>query len=158
MRWLLFCLGLVIFTCVTARAQQQENKLVDRLLRPDTTLSNPAQNKKFNAVEGTSIDRKFEAKQFYAGTTRPTKSFWGAKSYPSKNFGTARYARAESVASGQAGAKFAKANARFETNKSSLVHSSSFAGKSAKRAVMRTTGPSWARARARSSSASRIIP
>ena len=129
MRWFLLLLGLVIST---ARAQEQENNLVNRLLRPDTSLSNSAQNKKFTAVEGTSVDKKFGAKEFYSGDARPTKSFWGAKSFLSKTFGTGKYARAEAAANAKANAELAYASREFETKKSSLASSSPFAGKSAK--------------------------
>jgi hypothetical protein len=49
---------LIAISCL--RAQDQEHKLVDRLLRPDMTLQNSEQNKKFIA-DGTSIDKKARA-------------------------------------------------------------------------------------------------
>ncbi len=127
MRWLFLLLSLTIFSSF-AQAQEQENKLVDRLLRPNMSLANSAQNKKFTAVEGTSVERKFETKQFYSGKERPAKSFWGAKSFLSKTFGTGKHARAEAAAQAKANAEIAYAS-QFASKKSSIARESSFAEK-----------------------------
>jgi len=129
-RWFFVLLGLTIFSSF-AQAQEQENKLVDRLLRPNMELSNPAQNQKFTAVEGTSVDKKFEAKQFYSGQERTTKTFWGAKSFLSKAFGASKYARAEAAANAKANAEIAYAS-QFATKESALARKSSFAEKKAR--------------------------
>ena len=131
MRWGIFLLSLIIFASA-ARAQEQEGKLVDRLLRPNMELSNSAQDKKFNAVEGTPVDRKFAAKNFYSGQERPTKSFAGTKSFFSKVFGPGKSAREESMASYKANADLAYASTEFKTNQSALVRKSSFADKKVK--------------------------
>lgn len=45
-------------------AQEQERKLLDRLLRPDMTLANPAQKKQF--VAGAArVDRQASSRSFY---------------------------------------------------------------------------------------------
>jgi hypothetical protein len=128
-RWCLLFFGLTI-GCSHLQAQEQENKLIDRIMRPNMALANPAQNKKFAAVEGTSVDKKFEAKQFYSGDTKTTKSFWGAKSFLSKTFGTGKFARAEAAANAKANADLAYASTQFQDKKSSLARTSSEAGKS----------------------------
>lgn len=106
--------------------------MVDRLLRPNMELSNAAQNKSFTAVEGVSVDKKFNAKEYYSGNERSTKSFWGAKSFLSKSFGTGKYARAEAAANYRRNAEVAYASTEFQTKKSSLIHESSFAKKKVK--------------------------
>ena len=58
------------FTATVAQAQEQESKMMDRMMRPNMELANPAQNKKFIAVEGDSVEKKFEAKEFYSGQER----------------------------------------------------------------------------------------
>ncbi len=126
---LLFCLLCLTIAASVARGQEQENKLVDRLLRPNLELSNSAQNKKFVAVEGTSVDKKFVAHEFYAGKRTSDKSFWGARSFLSKSFGTGKYARAEAAANAKASAELAFASTQFATKKSSLVRKSSAVGK-----------------------------
>jgi hypothetical protein len=85
MRWIFLSLGLMGFAA-TAWAQEQENKLIDRLLRPNMSLSNSAQDKKFNTVDGTPIDKKSDAKSFYSGDHATTKSFTGGKRFSSKKF------------------------------------------------------------------------
>jgi hypothetical protein len=130
-RSLLLLFSVLIFASA-AQAQEQEGKLVDRLLRPNMELSNPAQNKSFSAVEGTSINKKFNAKEFYSGPERPLKSFWGAKSFLSKTFGTGKYARAEAQANFKHNADVAYASTEFTTKQSSLIRESSFARKKVK--------------------------
>ncbi len=103
--------------------------MLDRMMRPNMELNNSAQNKKFTAVEGVSVDKKFQAKEFSAATAQSSKSFWGAKSFLSKTFGTGKYARAEAAANAKAAAELASATTEFQTGKSSLVKRSSFAEK-----------------------------
>jgi hypothetical protein len=66
----LFLLGAL--SCL--RAQDQERKLVDRLLRPDMTLQNNEQKKKFIA-DGTSINKKANVGTFYAEKKSNSKRF-----------------------------------------------------------------------------------
>ena len=129
MRIFLLFLGLTACSGL-ARAQDQENKLVDRLLRPDMTLANSAQNKKFTGTAGTPIDKKFVAKSFYAGDEPTTKSFTGEKDFSAKGFATKKFTRAERAANTRANNEFA--NAEFPTRKSSLIRTASDEGKVAK--------------------------
>ena len=89
------------------------------------TLANSAQDKKFVAVGGTSVDKKFEANSFNGGHEANTKSFAGSKSFLSKIFGTNRYARAEVAANAKTNAEMAYANSQVATNESSLMRKSS---------------------------------
>lgn len=130
MRWLP-TLCLLLFATAVVQAQDQESRMLERMMRPNMDLSNPAQDKKFTAVEGTSVDKKFEAKQFYSGHEPVTKSFLGTRSFLSKAFGTGKYARAETAASYRRNAHLAFASTEFQTQKSALVKQSSFAKKSA---------------------------
>lgn len=59
----------------TAGAQTQEKKLVDRLLRPDTSMVNPAQEKKFAATGGVSFEKRIPARSFYVREKTLTKPF-----------------------------------------------------------------------------------
>ena len=131
MRWILFPLCLTIFA-FPAHAQVQERKLADRLMEPDMSLANSAQDKKFVAVEGTSVDKKFEAKSFSTGHEANTRSFGGEKSFLSKIFGTRKYARAEAAANAKTNAESAYANTKFATHESSLVRQSSDSDKQSK--------------------------
>jgi hypothetical protein len=59
-----------------ARAQDQESKLVERLLKPDMTLQSTAQNKKFIA-DGASINKRATVGAFYVQKKSSSKSFYG---------------------------------------------------------------------------------
>jgi hypothetical protein len=130
-RWIFLLLCLTNFA-VPARAQEQEKKLADRLLRPDMSLANPAQDKKFLAVGGTSVDKKFVANSFSTGSAATGKSFGGTKSFFSRVFGTRTFTRTEAAASAKANAEIAYANTQFATRESSLVRSASDTDKPAR--------------------------
>lgn len=67
-------LVLAALSCV--RGQDQERKLLDRLLKPDMTLQNDAQHKKFIA-DGTSINKRATVRTFYMQKKSNQKSFAG---------------------------------------------------------------------------------
>lgn len=74
-----------------ARGQEQERKLVDRLLNPDMELQNKAQEKKFIADHGGSMDKRATAGSFYVQEKKNTKEFGGtrkaaARDFPSQDF------------------------------------------------------------------------
>jgi hypothetical protein len=114
----------------SARSQEQEKKLEDRLLRPDMTLANPAQNKTFPGAGVMPADKQFVAKSFDAGSGRPTKSFFDRKEFSVRDFETSKFGRAERVADTRAGPSYA--NAGFFTAQSSLIRTAPEGGKSAK--------------------------
>jgi len=71
-------------------AQEQERKLVDRLLSPDTKLSNSDQNKKFNG--GTEAPtRSASTKTFYVSEKKLTKTFVSDRQAPTSTFSTRSY-------------------------------------------------------------------
>ncbi|MEO5717849.1 MAG: hypothetical protein ABIR29_04675 [Chthoniobacterales bacterium] len=125
----LLCLFCLTIGVTGARAQEQENKLVDRLLKPDMTLSNPAQNKQFNGTGTTPLDKKFEAKSFYSGNETRTKSFSSGQGVSVKDFQAAKFTRAEKVARASGEPAFAKV--KFATGASALVRTASDEGKAA---------------------------
>ena len=67
------------------RAQDQERKLVDRLLRPDTTLGSSEQKKKFIA-DGTSINKKARVGTFYVEKKSKSKTFSGTRELSTQQF------------------------------------------------------------------------
>jgi hypothetical protein len=73
----------LVFPCV--QAQDQESKLVDRLLRPDMTLRNKAQNKQFMA-DGASINKKATVGTFYVQKKSNSKSFTGTRDFSAQQF------------------------------------------------------------------------
>jgi len=106
--------------------------MVDRLMEPDMTLANSAQNKKFVAVEGTSVDKKFETNSFSGAHETTSKTFGGTRGFFSKIFGTHRYARSGAAANAKTNAEMAYANAQFTTHESSLIRQSSDSDKHSK--------------------------
>ncbi len=88
---------LLVLLCLTILgppllAQEQERKLVDRLLRPDLSLSNPAQNKRFSGTDATPVHREFLAKPFYAGREYSAQRYSGLIDFLAKKFGTRSFA------------------------------------------------------------------
>jgi hypothetical protein len=67
------------------RAQDQERKLVDRLLRPDMTLQNSEQKKKFIA-DGTSINKKASVGTFYVEKKTSAKTFSKQREFSTRQF------------------------------------------------------------------------
>jgi hypothetical protein len=90
------CLGiLVALSCIYA--QDQESKLVDRLLRPDTTLRNKAQNKQFTA-DGASINKKASVGTFYVQKKSNAKSFAGTRDFSAQQFNSQSFNGTRSAA------------------------------------------------------------
>ena len=93
------------------------------------SLSNAAQDKKFNAVDGTPVDKKFVAKSFDSGEQATTKSFTDGKSFSSKKF------RAKKLSWGEVSEYFCgtkvvpDARKQFATKESSTVRTASEGGK-----------------------------
>jgi hypothetical protein len=67
------------------RAQDQERKLIDRLLRPDMTLQSREQKKKFIA-DGTSINKKANVGSFYVDKKSNSKTFSGTRDFSTQQF------------------------------------------------------------------------
>lgn len=130
MHWLLLLVSLTICSSA-ARAQEQENKLMDRLLRPDMSLANSAQDKKFTGTGATSVEKKFLAREFYSGHERTTKSFLDTRHFAARKFEGKKYSRTEKTANAKA-TELTYAKTKFQTRDSSLVRTSSAEGKVAK--------------------------
>ena len=87
-----------VWTLLTAalccvHAQDQEKKLVDRLLKPDMTLQNDAQNKKFVGDGSASINKRANVGSFCVHQKPRSKSFSGTRNFSTTQF----YSQAYSV-------------------------------------------------------------
>jgi hypothetical protein len=71
----------------SAGAQEQEHKLVERLLKPDTALQNHAQNKKFKFANA-SIDKRAQVGAFYVQEKSRPKSFTAVRGFGTRGFGS----------------------------------------------------------------------
>ena len=76
----------LLMICVSPmNAQEQERKLVDRLLKPDTTLQDSAQNKKFVA-DRTLVDKRAHVSTFYLQKKATDKNFSGTRDLSTQPF------------------------------------------------------------------------
>ena len=90
-------LGLAFLALATASyAQEQERKLVDRLLSPNTKLANPDQNKKFTGGSETPT-RSAATKSFYVSEKNLSKTFVVDRSAPTTSFRTRNYSTQAAV-------------------------------------------------------------
>jgi len=78
--WLLV---LAALPCV--RGQDQERKLIDRLLKPEMTLQNDAQHKKF-VSDGASMNKRATVGTFYVQKKSNQKNFSGTGQFSTQEF------------------------------------------------------------------------
>jgi hypothetical protein len=76
-----------------ALAQEQEGKLLDRLLRPDVGMQNIAQHKHFT-VGGNQIDKQAVAAPFHFQEKSTAKTFADAREFGATNPFATRHSRA----------------------------------------------------------------
>jgi hypothetical protein len=74
-----------------ASGQDQERKLVERLLKPDLTLQNEAQNKKFTGDGSASINKRANVRTFYAQQKTRSKSYSGTRDFATSQFYSQTY-------------------------------------------------------------------
>jgi len=72
---MIVAIGTLFIGISTALAQEQEGRLMDRLLKPNASLANPAQNKKFSGDHATSFDKTARTHNFYSSRKSPAKTF-----------------------------------------------------------------------------------
>jgi hypothetical protein len=82
---------LLLIGLSTLCAQDQERKLVDRLLKPDMTLQNGAQNKKFVADESSPMSKSAAVRTFYVQKKPRSKNFSGTQSFYTAQFNSWSY-------------------------------------------------------------------
>lgn len=79
-------------------AQEQESKLVDRLLKPNTSLSNSAQNKKFVATGTVPIEKRVPSRSFYSPEKSLTRKFAGEQAFTPRQFAARHFRSGDSAA------------------------------------------------------------
>lgn len=80
-------IALLACSVSSAPAQEQERKLLDRILKPDTSLQNSAQGKQFVA-SGNVTAKQARTRTFYVGNLFRQKQFSGTTNYKAKAFST----------------------------------------------------------------------
>jgi hypothetical protein len=91
----LLALCLVVLLVSLALGQDQEQKLVDRLLKPDMTLQNTEQNKRFVA-DRTLVDKHAPVSAFYLQKKSNEKNFSGTRDFSAQSFKDQRTTPAQS--------------------------------------------------------------
>lgn len=84
-------MAFLVFLSRIGFAQDQERKLIDRLLRPDMELKNDAQDKKFVA-DRSSIHKQASVGTFYVEQKSKAKAFTGTRELSAPKYGTADFA------------------------------------------------------------------
>jgi len=82
---------LLLAILCSASAQDQEKKLVDRLLKPDMTLQNDAQNKNFVGNGSASINKRANVETFYVHRKPRSKDFSGTRDFSTTQFYSQTY-------------------------------------------------------------------
>jgi len=100
-----------------ASAQEQEGKLVDRILKPNMSLVNSAQNKQFEATK-FSVTERVRSKNYSTPVRSPEKSLVAGRSFSTRDF---------AVRQSQAGDTAANISARSQVAKTDLVYVASAA-------------------------------
>ena len=72
-------------------AQDQEKKLVDRLLKPDMALQNDAQNKKFSGDGSASINKRANVGTFFVHQKPSSKNYSGTRDFSTTQFYSQTY-------------------------------------------------------------------
>jgi hypothetical protein len=72
-------------------AQDQEKKLVDRLLKPDMALQNDAQNKKFSGDGSASINKRANVGTFFIHQKPNSKDYSGTRDFSTTQFYSQTY-------------------------------------------------------------------
>ena len=129
------------FLCLIAAtgfAQDQERKLIDRLLRPDMNLKNDAQNKKFVA-DRTSINKQVNVGTYYLQQKCKPKRFTRIKELSGPECGTADFAGGKRQATATSPNQIRNGQRQIPAGSTTYVHtvhdanriaqSGSFAGK-----------------------------
>ncbi len=91
----------LLTTVCPAIAQNQEQKLIDRLLRPNVSVKNSAQDKKFTNTSAAVFDKPAPTRSFYS----PDKNI--PKAYPDDRVFTARQFAARHFRGGDSAANVA---------------------------------------------------
>ena len=111
--------ALSLLACAApALAQEQEGKLLDRLLRPDMKMQNGAQNKHFTAG-GNQVDKQAVTPTFHYQEKSNTRTFASSREIGATNFTTDHFRNGDGTA-------YVPKNARFADTAS--VASKSFSG------------------------------
>jgi hypothetical protein len=96
-------------------AQEQESKLIDRVLKPNMSLANPAQNKQFIAT-GVVTGKRAASKSFYAPERSNARAFAIDRVITPTEFASRHFRTGESTAIVVSRSPITKTDAVYSTN------------------------------------------
>ncbi len=111
----LLAVSIIFLGLAAADAQEQEKKLLDRLLKPDASLQNSAGKKQFVAGE-TTITKKARTKFFFFTARKGEKEFWNTRQVSARKFPTESSRFAQSKADLTTRSSLVKVDAPYATN------------------------------------------
>jgi len=120
---------LVLLSGWLAHAQEQEKKLLDRLLKPDMSLQNHAQDRQF-VVGGAPLEKKARTKTFPVAKRQADKAFWNTREVPASEFHTQANRDAKLQANLDTRTKLARADVPYVAGSYGTVRSPVEAAKS----------------------------
>ena len=104
----------LVLGLAAANAQEQEQKLLDRLLKPDVSLQNHAGEKQFVAA-GTVTGKQAHTKSFHISQRSLEKEYAGVRPFQAKEFSTAQSRLARKEANTTTRNKLAKVDQPYAT-------------------------------------------
>jgi hypothetical protein len=107
--------GIILAVAGTCDAQVQEKKLIDRLLKPDTTLQNSAQGKQF-LPGGAVSTKKATTKSFFFFRRGPEKQYTNVRNVDLKQFRTKHSQLGDQTASTATRNSLPKLNTPYSTS------------------------------------------
>jgi hypothetical protein len=91
-------IGILFIGVTTSLAQNQERKLIDRILKPNMALANSAQNKKFTNTRVASFDKPVSLRPFYSPRNTAPKTFPEERVFTPRQFAARHFRAGDSTA------------------------------------------------------------
>jgi hypothetical protein len=95
---IIIAIGTLLIGVTTSFAQQQERKLIDRILKPDASLANSAQNKKFNPSRVASFDKTVKTTAFSSTPKTIARTFPEQRAFTPQQFAARHFRAGDSAA------------------------------------------------------------
>ena len=111
------------------RAQDQEKKLLDRLLKPDMMLQNDAQNKKFSGDGSVSINKRANVGTFFLHKKASSKDYSGTRDFSTSEFYSHTYRGGGTAYDVSSKQTFGKSKAMYATQTARGVRDAPQSGK-----------------------------
>jgi len=129
-RWAAVLFLLSLFLGPQVFSQEQERKLVDRLLRPDMEMQNNAQNKKFES-DKTSINKQATVGAFYLQKKSEPKQFSQTRDFSSWEYSARPFQGVNRQANTTSQSQIVNSDARYPTGTALSTRGTSDSNKSA---------------------------